>query len=166
MGLPKEAFFSDSRYSLIKKVATGKDTVIKDLVNLYDCKIGNHCKVDSFVYFESGVVIGDNCKIRAFVFIPEGVTVEDDVFIGPHVCFTNDKRPRAANPDGSLKGKGDWKMERTLVKKGASIGANATIVGPVVIGEGAIVGAGAVVTKDVPPGHIVAGVPAKTIRLI
>lgn len=157
--------FAGSRYSSINKVVTGQDTVIKDLVNLYDCQIGSNCKIDSFVYFESGVVVGNNCKIRAFVFIPEGVTIEDNVFVGPHVCFTNDKRPRATNPDGSLKGKDDWKMERILVRKGASIGAKATIVGPVIIGEGAIVGAGAVVTKDVAPGHIVAGVPAKTVGL-
>jgi acetyltransferase-like isoleucine patch superfamily enzyme len=163
---PCGAISSDSRYSSIKKVVAGKDTVIKDLVNLYDCKIGNNCKIDSFVYLESGVVIGNNCKIRAFVFIPEGVTIEDDVFIGPHVCFTNDKKPRATNQDGSLKSKDDWKMERILIKRGASIGAKATIVGPVVVGERAMVGAGAVVTKDVLPDHIVAGVPAKTVGLI
>lgn len=152
-----------SRYSIIKDVKVGEGTVIKDYVNLYGCEIGKNCKIDAFVYIESGVKIGDNCKIRAFTFIPECVVVEDDVFIGPCVCFVNDKIPRATNEEGKLKTKSDWKSEYVVIKKGASIGANATIIGSVTVGENAIVGAGAVVTKDVKPDQIVVGVPARPI---
>ena len=154
----------ESRYSVIKDVKKGEGTIIKDYVNLYDCEIGKNCKIDAFVYMESGVKIGDNCKIRAFTFIPEGVTIEDNVFIGPHVSFTNDKQPRATTPEGELKTKHDWKLEHIVVRKGASIGANATIIGSVTIGEDAIVGAGAVVTKDVEPDQIVVGVHATPIN--
>ena len=153
----------ESRYSVIKDVKKEEGTIIKDHVNLYDCEIGKNCKIDAFVYVESGVKIGDNCKIRAFTFIPEGVVIEDDVFIGPCVSFVNDKRPRATTAEGKLKTNSDWKLEHIVVKKGASIGANATIIGSVAIGENAIVGAGAVVTKDVEPNQIVVGVPAKPI---
>lgn len=152
-----------SKYSHIQDVKVGAGTVIKDQVNLHGCEIGKNCKIDSFVYMESGVKIGNNCKIRAFAFIPAGVVIEDNVFIGPHTSFTNDKHPRATTPGGTLKTGSDWALERTIVKKGASIGANATIVGPVVIGENALVGAGSVVTKDVEPDKIVAGVPATVI---
>lgn len=152
-----------SRYSLIKDVKIGVGTVIKNYVNLYGCEIGKNCKIDAFVYIESGVKVGNNCKIRAFTFIPEGVTIEDNVFIGPCVCFVNDKCPRAATIEGKLKTKLDWKLEHVVVRKGASIGANATVIGSVTIGENAIVGAGAVVTKDVEPDQIVVGVPAKPI---
>lgn len=155
-----------SKYSVIKDVKTGKGTIIKDQVNLYGCEIGKNCKIDAFVYIESGVKIGDNCKIRAFTFIPEGVTIENNAFIGPGVSFTNDKYPRATTPEGKLKIRPDWKLERIIVKKDASIGANATIVGPVIIGENTLIAAGAVVTKDVEPGQIVAGVPAKPVGMI
>ncbi len=114
----------------------------------------------------SGVTVGRNCKIQAFAFIPEGVTIEDDVFIGPHACFVNDRMPRATTADGKLKGKEDWKVEKTVVKKRASIGANATIMCGVTIGENSLVGAGSVVTKDVPPNTIVVGVPAKAIKKV
>jgi acetyltransferase-like isoleucine patch superfamily enzyme len=120
-------------------------------VNLYKCKIGKNCKIDAYVYIEEGVTIGDNCKVRPFVFIPKGVTIEDDVFIGPSVCFTNDKYPRV---------KGEWKLLQTTVRNGASIGANSTILAGVTIGEGALVGAGSVVAKNVPEGAVVAGNPA------
>jgi|LGVF01.2.fsa_nt_gb acetyltransferase-like isoleucine patch superfamily enzyme len=153
----------ESRYSVIKDVKKEEGTIIKDHVNLYGCEIGKNCKIDAFVYIESGVKIGKNCKIRAFTFIPESVIIEDDVFIGPCVSFVNDKRPRATTAEGKLKTKFDWKLEHIVVKKGASIGANATIIGSVTIGENAIVGAGAVVTKNVEPDQIVAGVPAKPI---
>jgi len=155
-----------SKYSVIKEVKKGVGTTIKDHVNLYGCEIGKNCKIDAFVYIESGVKIGNNCKIRAFTFIPEGVTIENNVFIGPGVSFTNDKYPRATTTEGKLKTEQDWKLERIIVKNGASIGANATIVGPVVIGKNALIGAGAVVTKDVVPGQIVAGVPANPIGMI
>ncbi|NMB51037.1 acyltransferase [Methanoculleus sp. 10] len=151
----------ESRYSIINNVTSGEGTSIKDLVNLYGCDIGKNCKIDSFVYIEGNVKIGDNCKIRAFTFIPSGVTIEDNVFIGPCVVFTNDKFPRSTNENGELKKERDWKLEQTVVKRGASIGANSTIIGPVSIGKGSMVGAGSVVTKDVEDGQVVIGVPAK-----
>lgn len=148
-----------------KDVKLGKNVKIYhfDLVNLYGCQIGDNTKIASFVEVQKNVKIGKNCKIEAFAFIPEGVTLEDGVFVGPHACFTNDKLPRATNKDGSLKTEKDWKVTKTLVKKMASIGANATIICGVTIGENSIVGAGSVVIKDVPPDSIVVGNPAKII---
>jgi UDP-2-acetamido-3-amino-2,3-dideoxy-glucuronate N-acetyltransferase len=143
------------RHSLVEDVLIGEGTAIHDHVNLYKCSIGKNCKIDSFVYIEEGVMIGDNCKIRPFVFIPTGVTIEDNVFIGPGVSFTNDKYPRAT---------GTWKMLRTLVKKGASIGAESVILPGVTVGEGALVGAGSVVTRDVSERAVVIGNPARFIR--
>ena len=142
------------KYSFLKDVEIGEGTVVHDQVNLYKCKIGRNCKIDAFVYVEEGVVIGDYCKIRPFVFIPTGVTIEDDVFVGPNVSFTNDKYPRV---------KGEWKLLRTRVKKGASIGANSVVLPGVTIGEDALVGAGSVVTEDVPSRAIVAGNPARIV---
>jgi acetyltransferase-like isoleucine patch superfamily enzyme len=146
-------------------VRLGEGVIIyhPDLVNLYSCEIGDGCKIGAFVEIRKQVKIGRNVKIQAFAFIPEGVTVEDGVLIGPHVCFTNDKYPRAVNPDGSLMGADDWEIVPTLVKQGASIGANATIMCGITIGEQAMVGAGAVVTRDVPAYAIVAGVPARLV---
>lgn len=146
-------------------IQLGKNVVIyhPDLVNLYGCEIGDGCKIGAFVEIRKQVKIGRNAKIQAFAFIPEGVTIEDGAFIGPHVCFTNDKFPRAVNPDGSLMEADDWEIIPTLVKRGASIGANATIMCGVTIGEQAMVGAGAVVTRDVPAYAIVAGVPARVV---
>jgi UDP-2-acetamido-3-amino-2,3-dideoxy-glucuronate N-acetyltransferase len=134
-----------------------------DLVNLYGCTIGDGTTIGAFVEIRKTVVLGKNCKVQAFVFIPEGVTIEDGVFIGPHVCFTNDYYPRAVNEDGSLQTAADWHQVATRVKTGASIGANATIVCGVTIGEHAMVAAGAVVTKDVPAHALVAGVPARVV---
>jgi UDP-2-acetamido-3-amino-2,3-dideoxy-glucuronate N-acetyltransferase len=141
-------------FSVITQSEIGKGTVIRDHVNLYKCKIGRDCKIESFVYIEQSVVVGDNCKIKPNVFIPTGVTIEDNVFIGPNATFTNDKYPRV---------NGDWKMLKTIVCKGASIGAHSVILPGVRIGAGAIVGAGSVVTKDVPDGTIVYGNPARIV---
>jgi acetyltransferase-like isoleucine patch superfamily enzyme len=142
-----------AKYYRIDDADIGENTVIRDYVNLYKCKIGKNCKIAAFVEIQKDVIIGDSCAIEAFAFIPTGVTLEDEVFVGPHVCFTNDKKPKAVNPG--------WKVIPTFVKKGASIGAGATIVCGVTIGEGAMVGAGSVVTKDVPPNTLVVGNPAK-----
>lgn len=138
----------------------------KDLVNLYGCRIGDNTKIASFVEIQKNVKIGKNCKVEAFAFIPEGVVLEDEVFIGPHACFTNDKVPRATSTEGVLKTGEDWVVTRTLVKRRASIGANATILCGVTIGENSMVGAGSVVTKDVPPNSIVVGNPAKVIGTV
>ncbi len=143
----------------------GKNTEIKDFVNMYKCEVGDNCKISSFVYIEDHVKIGNNCKIKPFVFIPTGVSIEDGVFIGPNVTFTNDKYPEAINSDGQLKTDEEWALVETHVKKGASIGAGATILCGVTIGEGSIVGCGSVVTKDIPTNAIVAGNPAKIIRV-
>lgn len=143
-----------AKYYSIEDVDVGEDTIVREFVNLYGCKIGKGCRIAAYVEIQRGVKIGNRCKIEAFAFIPTGVTIEDEVFIGPHACFTNDKVPKAV---------GDWEITPTLVKKGASIGANATIICGVTIGENALVAAGAVVTKDVPANAIVGGVPAKKI---
>ena len=153
-----------TEFKIIKNAKLGNDVKIYDYTNIYGCEIGDNTKVACFVEIENGVKIGKNCKIQAFVFVPSGVTLEDNVFIGPHVCFTNDKIPRATR-GGKLKVAGkDWHVEKTLVKKGASIGANSTILAGIIIGENSIVGAGSVVTKDVPANVIVAGNPAKILR--
>lgn len=152
---------------MIKKdVKIGKGTKIfqPDLVNLYGCEIGDNCKIGAFVEIRKDVKIGNNVKIQAFAFIPEGVTIEDGVFIGPHVCFINDKYPRAINRDGSLKTAEDWETTKTIVKKRAAIGSNSTILCGVTIGEHAMVGAGSVVTKDVPTKVLVIGNPAKIVK--
>ena len=147
-------------------VKLGKNVRIYGYVNLYGCSIGDNTIIGSFVEIRKDVAVGKNCKIQAFAFIPEGVILEDEVFVGPHACFVNDRLPRATTTEGKLKGQSDWKVERTIVKRRASIGANATVMCGVTIGENAIVGAGSVVTKDVPPNTIVAGVPAKVIRKV
>ena len=141
-----------SRFSIIEDAEIGEGTRIHDQVNIYKCKIGRNCKIDAYVYIEEGVEIGDNCKIRPFVFIPTGVIIEDDVFIGPNVTFTNDKYPKA---------RGEWKLLPIRVKRGTSIGANSIVVAGVTIRENALVGAGSVVTKDVPSNAVVAGNPAR-----
>lgn len=146
-------------------VVLGEGVVIHhpNLVNLYGCSIAAGSRIGAFVEIQRGAVIGSNCKISSHSFICEGVTLEDGVFIGHGVMFTNDLRPRAVNDDGSLQTDTDWTCIPTLVKAGAAIGSNATILAGVTIGERALVGAGAVVTKDVPAGATVAGVPAKAL---
>ncbi len=147
-----------------KDVVIGKNTKIYNphLVNLYGCHIGDDCIIGTFVEIQSAC-IGNKVKIQAFAFIPNGVTIEDGVFIGPHVCFTNDLYPRSTTKNGGLKEDTDWKIRKTKVCNKASIGANATILCGIVIGEGAMVGAGSVVVKNVEPWTIVVGNPAKPI---
>jgi len=142
------------KYSVIQKTKVGQNSRIYDQVNLYGCSIGKNTKVDAYTYVEEGVVIGDNCKIRPFAFIPTGVTIEDNVFIAPHVTFTNDKYPRAS---------GEWKLLETRVRTFASVGAGSTIVPGVTIGRNALIGAGSVVTKDIPNNAIVLGNPARVV---
>jgi UDP-2-acetamido-3-amino-2,3-dideoxy-glucuronate N-acetyltransferase len=134
-----------------------------DLVNLYGCQIGDGTRVGPFVEIQRGAIIGARCKISSHAFICEGVTVEDEVFIGHGVMFINDLFPQAANEDGSMQTDGDWQLVPTLIKRGASLGSNATILGGVTVGFRALVGAGAVVTHDVPDYAIVVGVPARVI---
>lgn len=134
-----------------------------DLVNLYGCEVGDGSRIGAFVEIQKGAVIGERCKISSHTFICEGVTIEDEVFVGHGVMFTNDRFPRATNPDGSAQTDDDWKLELTRVKRRASIGSNATILCGITIGEGALVSAGAVVTKNVPDFAIVAGVPAMVV---
>ena len=143
-----------AKHYSIEDCEIGEDTVVRDFVNLYGCRIGKGCRIAAYVEIQRGVTVGDRCKIEAFAFIPSGVTIEDEVFVGPHACFTNDLMPKAV---------GDWSVTPTVVRRGASIGANATIVCGVTVGEHAMVAAGAVVTKDVPAGAIVAGSPARVI---
>ncbi len=146
-------------------VKMGSDVIIHhpDLVNLYGCTIGDGSRIGTFVEIQKNALVGANCKISSHAFICEGVTIEDGVFIGHGVMFTNDVYPSAVNADGSLQTDADWELVATRVKRRASIGSNATILPGVTIGEGAQVGAGAVVTRDVPDGAIVAGVPARVI---
>ena len=150
----------------INNVKLGKDVKIFDFVNLYGCSIDDNSKIGTFVEIQKNATIGKNCKISSHTFICEGVHVDDNVFIGHNVTFINDKNPRSVNLDGSMQTEADWAVEETFVKAGASIGSSATIMCGVKVGENAIVGAGAVVTKDVPPNTVVAGVPAKIVREI
>ena len=147
----------------LSNVKLGRDVKIYSFVNAYGCEIGDESRVGAFVEIQKGVVIGSRCKIPSHSFLCEGVTVEDNVFIGHGVMFTNDKYPRATNPDGSPQSDADWEVVPTRVKRGASIGSNATIIAGVTIGENAMIGAGAVVTRDVLDGAIVAGVPARPV---
>jgi acetyltransferase-like isoleucine patch superfamily enzyme len=134
-----------------------------DLVNLYGCAIGDESRIGTFVEIQAGAKVGARCKISSHSFICEGVTIEDEVFVGHGVMFTNDKHPKATTADGRPQQASDWTLQRTRVGRGASIGSNSTILCGVTIGEGAFVGAGAVVTRDVPPGAVVAGVPARVL---
>ena len=145
-------------------VKLGNGVKLSKFINLYGCEIGDDTKVGAFVEIQKDAKIGKRCKVSSHTFICEGVTIEDNVFIGHGVTFINDTYPRATNGAGGLQTEQDWRVESTLVKRGASVGSGATILCNVVIGENAIVGAGAVVTKDVPPNTIVAGNPARVIR--
>lgn len=147
-------------------VRLGRDVRLYAFVNLYGCEIGDETRIGTFVEIQKGVSVGRRVKISSHTFICEGVTIEDEVFIGHGVMFINDRYPRAVNDDGSPKGADDWTVTPATVKRGASIGSNATILCGVTIGERAIVGAGSVVTHDVPAGTIVAGVPARVLRRV
>jgi UDP-2-acetamido-3-amino-2,3-dideoxy-glucuronate N-acetyltransferase len=153
----------EPRKSLVN-VKVGKGVRIFNFVNAYGCSIGDNTKVGTFVEIQKGASIGSNCKISSHSFVCEGVHIGDNVFIGHGVMFTNDLFPRATNPDGSQQTDADWKVIETFVKKGASIGSNATILCGITIGENALVGAGAVVTRDVPANSVVAGNPGKIIK--
>jgi len=147
-------------------VKLGRDVAIYNFVNLYGCEIGDGTKIGSFVEIQKGARIGRNCKVSSHTFICEGVHLEDEVFVGHNVSFINDKYPRATVPGGELQTEADWQVEPTIVRRGASIGTGATILGGLEIGARSIVGAGAVVTKNVPPDSIVAGNPARIIKTI
>ena len=147
-------------------VRLGKNVKLSNFINLYGCEIGDETKVGAFVEVQKGATIGKRCKISSHTFICEGVMIEDNVFVGHNVTFINDTYPRATKPDGELQTDNDWKVETTLVKKGASIGSGTTVLSKVTIGENAIVGAGSVVTKDVAANTIVAGAPARVLRLL
>jgi UDP-2-acetamido-3-amino-2,3-dideoxy-glucuronate N-acetyltransferase len=154
----------------MKKIAPdvklGKNVMIQDFVNLYGCEIGDNTKIGPFVEIQKGAKIGKNCKIQSHTFICEGVTIEDNAFVGHNVTFINDLYPRSTAEDGNLQTEEDWAVIPTLVKKGACIGSSATLLCGVTVGEDSIVGAGSVVTKDVPPNTIVAGNPARVIRSV
>ena len=145
-------------------VELGRDVKIYAFVNLYGCRVGDETRIGTFVEIQKGVSVGARCKISSHTFVCEGVTIEDEVFVGHGVMFINDRVPRATRADGTPQTEADWKLEATVVRRGASIGSNATILCGVEIGERAVVGAGAVVTKSVPAGAVVAGNPARILR--
>jgi acetyltransferase-like isoleucine patch superfamily enzyme len=145
-------------------VILGRDVRIFSFVNLYGCEIGDETKIGAFVEIQKGVKIGARCKISSHTFICEGVTIESGVFVGHGVTFVNDRRPRATTWTGELQTEADWTCQRTLVKRGASIGSGATLLGGITVGEDAVIGAGSVVTRDVSAGSTVAGNPAKVLE--
>jgi acetyltransferase-like isoleucine patch superfamily enzyme len=151
--------------SIAPDVKLGRDVKLSKFINLYGCEIGDESKIGAFVEIQKNASVGKRCKISSHTFICEGVTIEDNVFIGHGVMFINDSYPRAT-AGGQLQTEADWKVERTVIKQGASVGSGATILSRVTVGENAIVGAGSVVTKDVPANSIVAGNPAKFLRHI
>ena len=152
--------------SVADDVKLGENVRLSKFINLYGCEIGDETKIGAFVEIQKNAKIGRRCKISSHTFICEGVTIEDNVFIGHGVMFTNDTYPRATNLDGKLQTEADWKVEKTVVKRGASIGTGATILPNTSIGENAVVGAGSVVTRDVPANAITVGNPAKVLRYL
>jgi acetyltransferase-like isoleucine patch superfamily enzyme len=152
--------------SIAPDVKLGRDVKLSRFINLYGCRIGDETKIGAFVEIQKNVTVGHHCKISSHTFVCEGVTIEDNVFIGHGVTFINDSYPRATTSGGELQTERDWRVETTLVKRGASIGSGSTILSNLVIGENAIVGAGSVVTRDVPANTIVAGNPARVLRSV
>jgi UDP-2-acetamido-3-amino-2,3-dideoxy-glucuronate N-acetyltransferase len=157
---------SDPTVRIAPDVLLGERVTLVGFVNLYGCAIGDDTRIGPFVEIQAGVTIGARCKVSSHAFVCTGVTVEDEVFIGHHVCFTNDVLPRATTPEGELQGAHDWALVPTTVRRGASIGSGAVILPGVEIGARAVIGAGAVVSKDVAPNAIVAGVPARLLRYL
>jgi acetyltransferase-like isoleucine patch superfamily enzyme len=153
-------------HSIAPSVKLGKDVKLSQFINMYGCEIGDETKIGAFVEIQKNSSVGRRCKISSHTFICEGVTIEDDVFVGHGVTFVNDSYPRATTAEGGLQTEADWHVEKTFVKRGASIGSGATILANLTIGENAIVGAGSVVTRDVPANTIVAGNPAKVLRSV
>jgi UDP-2-acetamido-3-amino-2,3-dideoxy-glucuronate N-acetyltransferase len=147
-------------------VRLGQNVKLSKFINLYGCSVGDNTKIGAFVEIQKNATVGNNCKISSHSFVCEGVTIEDDVFIGHGVMFINDSYPRATTSGGQLQTEADWKVERTVIRKGASIGSGATILSNVTVGVGALVGAGSVVTKDVPANAVVAGNPARVLRYL
>jgi acetyltransferase-like isoleucine patch superfamily enzyme len=152
--------------AIAPSVKLGKNVKLSQFINMYGCEVGDDTKIGSFVEIQKNARVGKSCKISSHTFICEGVDIEDDVFIGHSVTFVNDSYPRATVAGGGLQTEADWKVEKTKVRKGASIGSGSTILANVTIGENALVGAGSVVTKDVPANAIVAGNPAKFLRFV
>ena len=151
---------------IAQDVKLGRDVRLSKFINLYGCEVGDETKIGAFVEIQKNATVGKRCKISSHTFVCEGVTIEDNVFVGHSVTFINDSYPRSTTADGNLQTEADWKVERTVIKKGASIGSGSTILSNITVGENAIVGAGSVVTKDVPPNSIWAGNPAKLLRPI
>jgi acetyltransferase-like isoleucine patch superfamily enzyme len=156
---------NDAPCRLLDAVDFGDDVVVQAFTNLYGCRIGDGSRIGPFVEIQKGATIGARCKISSHSFVCEGVELGDGVFVGHGVVFTNDRYPRAVTEDGTLQRDGDWTLERTTVRSGASIGSGAVILCGLTIGENAVVGAGAVVTHDVPDGAVVAGIPARVLRM-
>ena len=156
----------DAYLSIAPSVKLGRDVKLSKFINLYGCEIGDETKIGAFVEIQKNALVGKRCKISSHTFICEGVTIEDNVFVGHSVAFINDSYPRSTTAEGGLQTEADWKVEKTLVKCGASIGSGSTILSKVTIGENAIVGAGSVVTRDVPPNSVVYGNPARVHRYI
>jgi acetyltransferase-like isoleucine patch superfamily enzyme len=156
---------NDAPYRLISDVEFGVNVVVYSFTNLYGCRIGSETRIGPFVEIQRGAAIGERCKIQSHTFICDGVSIGDGVFVGHGVLFVNDKLPRATNPDGSLQRPEDWQLLAVRVRDGSTLGSGVVVLGGVTIGERAIVGAGAVVTRDVGDGEVVAGVPARLLRI-
>ena len=161
-----ERAFDDRYLSIAPDVKLGNNVKFSKFINLYGCEVGDESKIGAFVEIQKNAKVGRRCKISSHTFICEGVTIEDEVFIGHNVTFVNDTFPRATAANGALQTEADWKVETTLVKRGASIGSGVTILANVVIGEYALIGAGAVVTKDVPAHAVIAGNPGRVVRYL